>query len=171
MVFVYNSTRQFHIKFLTSIGNCGSKTIVRPSHLHNRISCFGKTFTKLLQVIRALVQCAMRNASAQSSINVPLQWRHNDHYGVSNHHPRRCLLNRLFRRRSKNQISALLVLCAGNSSVTGEFPAQWAAKNVPIWWRHHVLPRKFSLVICTTEFRPIYLSYEINKKVGTFTFK
>ena len=32
-------------------------------------------------------------------------------------------------------------LCAGNSPVTGEFPAQRAsnAENVPIWWRHHVL--------------------------------
>ena len=30
-------------------------------------------------------------------------------------------------------------LCAGNSPVTGEFPAQMAsnAKNVSIWWRHH----------------------------------
>ena len=30
-------------------------------------------------------------------------------------------------------------LCAGNSPVTGEFPAQMAsdAANVSIWWRHH----------------------------------
>ena len=30
-------------------------------------------------------------------------------------------------------------LCAGNSPVTGEFPAQMAsnAENVSIWWRHH----------------------------------
>ena len=32
-------------------------------------------------------------------------------------------------------------LCAGNSPVTGEFPAQRAsnAENVSIWWRHHAL--------------------------------
>ena len=30
-----------------------------------------------------------------------LQWRHNDHDGVSNHKPHGCLLNHLFRRRSK----------------------------------------------------------------------
>ena len=30
-----------------------------------------------------------------------LRWRHNDHAGVSNHQPHGCLLNRLFRRRSK----------------------------------------------------------------------
>ena len=30
-------------------------------------------------------------------------------------------------------------LCAGNSPVTGEFPAQMAcnADSVSIWWRHH----------------------------------
>ena len=39
----------------------------------------------------------------------------------------------------KHQISASLAICAGNSQVTGEFPAQMAsnAENVSIWWRHH----------------------------------
>ena len=45
-----------------------------------------------------------------------LHWRHNDHDGVSHHHPNGCLLNRLFRRRSK-KTSKLRVtgLCVGNS--------------------------------------------------------
>ena len=45
-----------------------------------------------------------------------LHWRHNDHDGVSNHQPHGCLLNRLFRRRSK-KTSKLCVtgLCVGNS--------------------------------------------------------
>ena len=34
-------------------------------------------------------------------VKVPLQWRHNEHDGVSNHQPHDCLLNRLFRRRSQ----------------------------------------------------------------------
>ena len=71
-----------------------------------------------------------------------LQWRRNGCDGVSNHQPYDCLLNRLFRRRSK-KTSKLCVsgLCAGNSPVTGEFTAQMAsdAENVSIWWRHHVL--------------------------------
>ena len=71
-----------------------------------------------------------------------LRWRHNDHTGVSNHQPHGCLLNRLFRRKSK-KTSKLRVtgLCAGNSPGTGEFPAQMAsyAENVSIWWRHHVI--------------------------------
>ena len=68
------------------------------------------------------------------------QWRHNGCDGVSNHQPHHCLLNRLFRRRSK-KTSKLHVtgLCAGNSPETGEFPAQMASKveNVFIWWCHH----------------------------------
>ena len=45
-----------------------------------------------------------------------LWWRHNDHDGVSNHQPHECLLNCLFRRRSK-KTSKLRVtgLCVGNS--------------------------------------------------------
>ena len=73
-------------------------------------------------------------------LNMSLQRRHSDHDGVSNHQPHGCLLNRLFRRRSK-KTSKLRVtgLCAGNSPVAGEFPAQRAsnAENVFIWWRHH----------------------------------
>ena len=64
-----------------------------------------------------------------------LRWRHNDHAGVSNHQPHGCLLNRLFRRKSK-KTSKLRVtgLCAGNSPGTGEFTAQMAsyAENVSI---------------------------------------
>ena len=59
-----------------------------------------------------------------SFTNKALQWRHNGHNGVSNPQPHDCLLNRLFRRRSKNCVTGL---CAGNSSVTGELPAQNAS--------------------------------------------
>ena len=71
-----------------------------------------------------------------------LQWRHDKVDGVSNHQPHDCLLNGLFRRRSK-KTSELRVtgLCAGNSPVTGEFPAKMAsnAENVSIWWHHHAI--------------------------------
>ena len=70
-----------------------------------------------------------------------LQWHHNEHDGVSNQQPHNCLLNRLFRCRSK-KTSKLCVtgLCKGNSLVTGEFPAQRAsnAENVSIWWCRHI---------------------------------
>ena len=54
--------------------------------------------------------------------------------------PHDCLLKRSFRRRSKKTLKLRVTgLCAGNSSVTGEFPAQMAsnAENVSIGWRHH----------------------------------
>ena len=68
-------------------------------------------------------------------------WRHRDQRdGVSNHQPHDCLLNCIFRRRTKKR-SKLRVsgLCAENSPVTGEFLAQKAGdtEKVSIWWRHH----------------------------------
>ena len=79
--------------------------------------------------------------SAFHTVIFSLQWRHDERDGVSNRHPQDGLLNRLFRRRwrrtSKSRVTGLR---AGNSSVTGEFSAQRAsnAKNVSIWWRHHI---------------------------------
>ena len=72
----------------------------------------------------------------------PLHWRYNGHDGVSKHQPHHCLFNRLFRRRSKKTSKRRVTgLCAGNSPVTGEFPAQMAsnAEIVPLLWRHHTL--------------------------------
>ena len=69
-----------------------------------------------------------------------LRWRHNGCDSVSNYQPHHCLLNRLFRRRSKKTSKHRVTgLCAGNSPGTGEFSAQMAsnAENVSIWWRHH----------------------------------
>ena len=57
-----------------------------------------------------------------------------------NHRRLDCLLNRLFRRRSRKTSKLCITgLYEGNSLVTGEFPAQRAsnAENVSIWWRHH----------------------------------
>ena len=69
-----------------------------------------------------------------------LQWHHSGRDGVSNPQPPHCLLNHSFWHRSK-KTSKLCVtgLWAGNSPVTGEFPAQMASnsENVSIWWRHH----------------------------------
>ena len=80
-----------------------------------------------------------------------LHWRHNDHDSVSNHQPHGCLLNRVFKRRSK-ETSRLRVtgLCVGNSPGTGEFPAQRTsnAENFSIWWRHHELIRSYAWSHC-----------------------
>ena len=60
-------------------------------------------------------ECGL-TAGVPDTMLCSLQWRHNDHDGVSNHQPHGCLLNRLFRRRSK-KTSKLRVtgLCVGKS--------------------------------------------------------
>ena len=71
---------------------------------------------------------------------ITLQWRHSGHNCASNHQPHHCLLNRVFRRRSKKTSKLRATgLCAWNSTVTGEFPPQPGnAENVSFWLRHHV---------------------------------
>ena len=75
-----------------------------------------------------------------SFTQITLQWHHNEHDGVSNHRCLNCLLNCLFRHRSK-KTSKLYVtgLCEGDPPVTGGFPSQRASnvEKVSIWWRHH----------------------------------
>ena len=85
-----------------------------------------------------------------SSKNLPhscpvttLWWRHNGRDGVSNQQPHDCLLNRLFRRRSKKtlklRVTGLWVGMSGEFTGDQWFPAQMAsnAENVSIGWRHH----------------------------------
>ena len=100
---------------------------------------------------------------------IPLQWRCNGCDSVSNHQPREYLLSRLIRRRSK-KTSKLRVtgLCAGNSPVSGELPAQRAsnAENVSIWWRHHVVLKCFVVVIYWSIYICLCLSQSNHMHVG-----
>ena len=78
--------------------------------------------------------------STEKHMRMPITVTSNERYSISNYQPHDCLLNSLFRHRLK-KTSKLRVtgLWAGNSPVTGEFPAQRAsnAKNVSIWCGHH----------------------------------
>ena len=83
---------------------------------------------------------------------ISLQWRHNECDGISSHQPHDCLLNGLFRRRSKKTSKLRITgLYEGNSPVTSEFPAQKAsnAENVYIWWRHHIFHNSLSVMYST----------------------
>ena len=54
--------------------------------------------------------------STMKGFSQSLPWRHNEHDGVSNHQPHDCLLNRLFRYRSKKTSNLRVTgLCGGNS--------------------------------------------------------
>ena len=83
--------------------------------------------------------------------NIALQWRRNGHDGVSNHHSQQCLLSRLFGRRAK-KTSKLHVtgLCAGNSPINGEFPAQMAsiAENI-LWTKSTKIAKRVHILIVT----------------------
>ena len=71
-----------------------------------------------------------------------LKWRHNERVSASNDQPHHCWFNRIFMRRSKKTSKLRITdLCEGNSSVTGEFPAQKGSntENASIWLRHHAL--------------------------------
>ena len=50
----------------------------------------------------------------------PLQWRHNERDGVSNHRCLDCLLEPMFRRRQKTSKLRVTSLCNGNSPATGQ---------------------------------------------------
>ena len=110
-------------------GNYRDELITRIVTRHIMVSLKGGINLGEANIVRCIKRC-LSQADA-------LQWRHNGRDGVSDHQPHYCLLNHLFRRRSK-KTSKLRVtgLC-----VTGEFPAQRASnmENISIWWRHHGL--------------------------------
>ena len=101
--------------------------------------------TKYVRIWFTAEQSLWRLTDIWAAVEAPVkmyasQWRHNRWDGVSNHRRDNCLLNRLFKCRSKKTSKFHVTgLCVGNSPVTGEFPAQKAsnAENVSIWWRHH----------------------------------
>ena len=86
----------------------------------------------------------------QHMFSISIQWRHNEHDGATNHQPHECLL----KVRIKENIKAPRHWPLwGNSSVSGEFPAQRAsnAENVSIWWRHHYIQfyKDIAMQTCT----------------------
>ena len=92
--------------------------------------------TVLYKYFDSVCMCLLQYDSTHRT----LQWRHNGRDSVSSHQPHDCLLNRLFRRRSKKPSKLRVTgLCAVNSPGTVEFPAQMAnyAENISIWWRHN----------------------------------
>ena len=96
--------------------------------------------TKQLQLSMPCEMLIIRRLGYLLTRVAALQWRHNGYDNVPNHRRHDCLLNRLFRRRSKKTSKLHATgLCAGNSPGTGEFPASMGsnAENVSIWWHHH----------------------------------
>ena len=120
------------------------------SFLKNVVCFIGGHFCDYHSGVMLHASSLMRFAYGSNSTGyvLPLQWRHNERDGVSNHEPHGRLIKRLFRRRSR-KASKLRVtgFCEGNSPVTGGFPAQKFSdvKNVSIWWRHNVMDYYISI--------------------------
>ena len=139
-----------------SLRRCNYGKIIKP-YIFSIIFVFKHTLVYIVISVLSLEGC---NLSSRSELNqhtslhwitvgiISSRWRHNGHDGVSNHQPHYCLLHCLLRHTSK-KTSKLRVtgLCAGNSSGTGEFPAQMAsnAENVSISWHHHVVVKPCAL--------------------------
>ena len=95
----------------------------------------------LTMSVNEIWNLAIQRSCSRSCQNYSLQWRHNERDGVSNHRCLSCLLNRLFRRRSKKTPKISVTgLCEGNPPVDRRIPHRNAsnAENVCIWWRHHM---------------------------------
>ena len=95
--------KTWYREYLTSI-----RQVVRAFDMNPKVAGLSATRVETFSV--------SKTSTLSKEHSFALHWRHNDHGGVLNHQPHGCLLNRLFRRRSKKS-SKLRVTghCAGNS--------------------------------------------------------
>ena len=131
-------TDNFDIFFVGTLGKFWSNSLVVSRNISNELiaeiilGIGSANERRRYFVTSSLIGCAHNKMKTKHSVHnwwdiiyavvwsqflqTPLQWRHNDHDGVSNHQPHCCLLNCLFRRGSK-KTSKLRVtgLCVGNS--------------------------------------------------------
>ena len=107
----------------TSMRHCYTLPYIQPQLTSGRRNVYASKFSQqrpwfgeILYITCQIMSPYFFHVKKSGSIWWTLQWRHNDHDCVSNHQPRGCLLNRLFRRTSK-KTSKLRVtgLCVGNS--------------------------------------------------------
>ena len=92
-------------------------------------------------MVRLLIDVVISSA-VELCLWEPFQRHHNKCHGVWNNRRLDCMLNRLFRRKSKKTPELRTTgLCGGNPPVIGGFPSQRTsnAANSSIWWCHHYL--------------------------------
>ena len=115
-------TRRF-LPWMNSVLLC-----VRPKVFHDvSLVCDRRSSVICLmyEPLRTLSGVFVHRVERNFTTVVSLQWRHNERDGASNHRRLDCLLNRLFRRRSK-KTSKLRVtgIYEGKPPVTGGFPSR-----------------------------------------------
>ena len=117
--------------------------MIDPLYLENLLSEVEVKF--IAQVVGTRFGAETRGADSYWCGGYPCLWWHYSDVMMNamaslNHQPHDCLLNRLFRCRSKKTPKLSVTgLCAGNSPVTREFLAQRAsnAENASNLWGHH----------------------------------
>ena len=122
--------------------------LIYPFHTLELCKCLQRDGLKDVQLYQLLIKCITIHS---------LQWRRNEHDGVSNYLPHFCLPNHLSRRRTK-KISKIRV----TDSLCGEFTGdRWIPRtktqlrrNVSIWWRH-----------------PVYLAHNLRMKTSNEDLK
>ena len=106
---------------------CGRGTVCARSNLfiHKSKYLIAVRVTKKRNVDRILLRGnqAFLYSTIWQDANRSLRWRRNGHDDVSNHQPHHCLLNRLFRPRSKKTLKLRVTgLCVGNSPGPANYP-------------------------------------------------
>ena len=98
-----------------------------------------------------------------------LPWCHNERDSVSNHQPHDCLLNRLFRRRSK-KTSKLRVtgLCVGNSPGPVNSPHKWPVTRKMFPFNDVIMMESISMPICFHVLRVPNLRYLLHLSRSCF---
>ena len=92
------------------------------------------------------------------STSTTLQWRHDEHDGISNHQPHDCLPNCLFRCRSKKTSKVHVTgLCEGNSLVTSEFPSQRPVMRKMFPFDDVIMKAQKGMVCIDCSYKPLYL--------------
>ena len=91
----------------------------------------------IYQALFMLPRLSCRKAPADNYITVTSQWTQRRLKSPASRLFTQPFIQAHIRETSKLRVTGL---CAGNSPVTGEFPAQRTstAGKVSIWWRHHV---------------------------------
>ena len=100
--------------------------------------------------------CLQRLASlhdvCRANKELSLHWRHNGHDSVSNHQPHDCLLNRLFRRRSKKyQSSTSLAFVRGIHRRPVNSPHKWPVMRKMFPFDDVIMMREIAPVISRDE--------------------
>ena len=108
------------------------KMVMRLSYFYKGIPIPGKTVFILKSVPGTCNRClctpSVHKISILHILFLTLQWRHNECDGIWNHQPHHCLLNHLFRHRSKKTSKLWVIgLCVGNSLVNSPHkgPVMW----------------------------------------------